>query len=66
MCHWDYVLREGRWMAEDFMQVGGREVFTVQVWTMLVGGEGQRGREGSSCCVRVRTMTKGFMQAIEG
>ncbi len=19
-CHWDYMLREGRWMAEDFMQ----------------------------------------------
>ncbi len=21
MAHWDYVLREGAWMAEDFMQV---------------------------------------------
>ena len=67
MCHWDYVLREGRWMAEDFMQVcGGREVWTLQVrgwggkdFTQVGGGAGAEG----ACCVRVRIVTKGFMQA---
>jgi hypothetical protein len=33
MGHWDYVLREGHWMAEDFMQVIPKRIETVVRFT---------------------------------